>query len=265
MTPVWSGGVAFSYFPAVSVQGNFGMVTISPDGSNVTISSDFSALEAQYGQVNAPNAPNQSSAGSTNYPSCPAQNATWLASTTLPPTPNDKSCQCLESDLSCQFTPQTNNYTAIVGELLDNACGLLAQAGGNCNDIAGSGANGTYGRVSFCDPREHPYSLDNVAFRLTKNYIFQLPSYLSCLAHTTRPIIAIHSLVTSLAMLPLTPRRLLTCPQPMPLQHRALQARNRCSPPLLLLPLAGRRRRLKVLRLEQAQRVVPSLLSATSV
>jgi len=152
MSPVWSGGIAYSYFPASSVQGNFGMVTISPDGSTVTTSSDFNALATQYSQVSAPNTPSQSSAGSTNYPTCPAQNSTWLASTTLPPTPNDQSCQCLESTLSCLFTPETNNYTAIVGELLDTSCSLLGGAGGNCNDIASSGANGTYGRVSFCDP-----------------------------------------------------------------------------------------------------------------
>ena len=32
------------------------------------------------------------------------------------------------------------------------ACGLLGQNGGNCNDIAGSGSAGTYGRFAFCDP-----------------------------------------------------------------------------------------------------------------
>jgi hypothetical protein len=165
MSPEWSGGVAFSYFPAASVQGQFGMVNISVDGSSVTTGDDFNALASQYGQVNAPNTPSQSSAGNTNYPSCPAQSATFLASSSLPPTPNDQSCQCLDTTLSCLFTPQTNNYTAIVGELLDTGCSLLGQAGGNCNDIAGNGSSGTYGRVSFCDPRKHLASF-NVAFWL---------------------------------------------------------------------------------------------------
>jgi hypothetical protein len=160
MSPVWSGGLAFSYFPATSAAGEFGMVTISSDGSTVTTSNDFNALASQYGQVNPPNTPDQTSAGSTSYPGCPAQNTTWLASTTLPPTPNDKSCQCLESTLSCLFTPQTNNYSIIVGELLNTGCSLLAQAGGNCNDIASSGASGTYGRVSYCDPCEYLREFD---------------------------------------------------------------------------------------------------------
>lgn len=166
MSQTFVGGVAFSYFPATSVQGDFGMVTISPDGSTVTTGSDFNALVSQYSQVNASNTPSKSSAGNTNYPGCPAQNTTFLASSSLPPTPNDQSCQCLETTLSCTFTPQTNNYTAIVGELLDTGCSLLGQAGGNCNDIASSGASGTYGRVSFCDPRKELHEL-NATFSLT--------------------------------------------------------------------------------------------------
>ncbi|KZP31179.1 carbohydrate-binding module family 43 protein [Athelia psychrophila] len=152
MSPVWSGGLAFSYFPATSVQGQFGMVNISADGSTVTPLPDFDTLVTQYGQVNAPNTPLQGAAGSTSYPGCPAQNATWLASPNLPPTPDNAACACLEQDLSCQFTPEISNYTIVVGELLDAGCSLLAQAGGNCNDISSSGASGTYGRVSYCDP-----------------------------------------------------------------------------------------------------------------
>lgn len=153
MSPVWSGGLAFSYFPATSVQGQFGMVNISADGATVTPSSDFNALVSQYGQTNPPNTPLQSAAGTTSYPGCPAQNTTWLASTNLPPTPNNAACACLEKDLSCQFTPEISNFTVVVGELLNDGCSLLAQSGGNCNDIGSSGASGTYGRVSYCDPQ----------------------------------------------------------------------------------------------------------------
>lgn len=32
------------------------------------------------------------------------------------------------------------------------ACSLLGENGGNCNDISGSGSSGTYGRMAFCDP-----------------------------------------------------------------------------------------------------------------
>jgi 1,3-beta-glucanosyltransferase GAS1 len=155
MTNVWSGGIAFSYFPAASGQGQFGMVTISADGSTVTTSADFTALATQYGSTTPANSPSQAAAGATTYPACPQQNSSFLASTTLPPTPNDAACNCLENTLSCRFTPADSNYSQILGTLLDTACGLLGQAGGNCNDIASNGSSGTYGRVSSCDPSKN--------------------------------------------------------------------------------------------------------------
>ncbi|KAH8100479.1 Glucanosyltransferase-domain-containing protein [Cristinia sonorae] len=152
MSDIWSGGLAFSYFPATSSQGQFGMVEISADNKTVTTSADFDRLKAQYALVTFPTTPSKSSAGSTTYPSCPTTNSTWLASTTLPPTPNSAACACLESILSCQFTPQTDDSSKIVGPLLDQACGLLGQSGGSCDQIGGDGATGKYGVVSFCDP-----------------------------------------------------------------------------------------------------------------
>ena len=150
MTDTWSGAVAFSYFPAESDAGQFGMVTI--DGNTVTPNDDFGRLQNQYSNLTFPTTPSQSDAGSTQFPSCPPQNSTWLASTTLPPTPSDASCQCLESSLSCVFSPQTTNTSAIVGSLLDFTCSSLGQVGGNCDDISANGTTGSYGRVAFCDP-----------------------------------------------------------------------------------------------------------------
>jgi hypothetical protein len=150
--PVWSGGVAFSYFPAESDQGEFGMVNISTDGTTVTPNTDFTNLAAMYNQVSFINTPALSAAPSALYPSCPGQNSSFLASTTLPPTPSDSACQCLEASLSCQFNPQVANTTGIVGPLLDTACSLLGSAGGSCSPISANGTSGVYGEVSSCDP-----------------------------------------------------------------------------------------------------------------
>ncbi|KAF5356108.1 hypothetical protein D9756_004039 [Leucocoprinus leucothites] len=152
MSDVWSGGVAFSYFPAASVQGQFGMVTISSDQNSVQTSDDFNRLQTQYSAVSPPNSPAQSSAGAASYPGCPATGTNWAASNTLPPTPNLEACTCLENQLSCQFTPATSNYSVIAGQLLDTGCSLLGQSGGSCTDIGGDGGSGVYGRVSGCDP-----------------------------------------------------------------------------------------------------------------
>ena len=148
--PVWSGGVAFSYFPATSDAGEFGIVNISADGSTVTTGTDYDNLKAKYGNLTFVTTPTQSNAPAATYPACPGTNASFVGSTKLPPTPNDAACSCLEAGLSCQFSPQTSNTTVIVGDLLNTACGLLSGSG--CNDLSGNGANGTYGLISACDP-----------------------------------------------------------------------------------------------------------------
>ncbi len=60
--PVWSGGNAFSYFPAESAQGEFGMIILSSDQSTVTPNTDFNNLQTVYNQVPFINNPTQSSA-----------------------------------------------------------------------------------------------------------------------------------------------------------------------------------------------------------
>ena len=124
------------------------MVTINSNDS-VTTSTDFNNLKTELSQVSPPNSPSEGSS-SSSFPSCPQQNSTFLASTTLPPTPVDSACSCLASSVSCQFTP-TQNPQAVVGDLLNTACGLLGEQGGNCDDISANGQTGTYGTVSSCD------------------------------------------------------------------------------------------------------------------
>jgi hypothetical protein len=151
MAPVFSGGIAFSYFDA-TVAG-FNLVNISADGKTATPNDDFGRLQAQYANVSFINNPSQSSAGSTSYPQCAQENSTFLASTTLPPTPSDSACSCVNANaFTCLFTPQTTNTTDLIGPLLGDVCGRLATAGFNCDVIAGSGSAGKYGELAFCDP-----------------------------------------------------------------------------------------------------------------
>ncbi|KAI0757284.1 Glucanosyltransferase-domain-containing protein [Daedaleopsis nitida] len=150
MSDIWSGGVAFSYFPAESNDGQFGMVTVN--GDTVTTSDDYDRLKSEYGKVTFPTVPSKSDAGASQFLTCPSTNSTWLATTKLPPTPNDAACKCLDSNLSCLFSPQVADSTNIVGSLLDFTCSSLPNVNGNCNDISSNGTTGTYGRVAFCDP-----------------------------------------------------------------------------------------------------------------
>ncbi|CUA72380.1 1,3-beta-glucanosyltransferase gel3 [Rhizoctonia solani] len=150
MTPVWSGGLAFSYFPAV---GGYGMITLSSDNTTVTTSDDFTRLQNVLSNITFVNEPTQSSASQSTYPACPTADTNFLASSTLPPTPNDATCDCIaKNSFSCLFTPTTQAGWSGLGSLLDTGCQLLGQAGGSCNDIAGNGQNGTYGPLSGCSP-----------------------------------------------------------------------------------------------------------------
>jgi hypothetical protein len=150
MTPVWSGGLAFSYFPSVSNDGQFGLVNIS--GSTVTTGSDFDTLKTEYAKISFINTPTQAAAPAAAYPSCAAPTSDFVAANALPATPNGNACNCVESALSCQFTPATTNTSAIIGTLTDQACQFLGQASLNCNDISSNGTTGVFGVMAQCDP-----------------------------------------------------------------------------------------------------------------
>lgn len=150
MTPVWSGGLAFSYFPAT---GGYGMITLSSDNKTVTTSDDFTRLQNVLSNITTVNEPTQSSASASTYPACAAADSNFLASSTLPPTPNTATCDCIaKNSFSCLYSPTTQAGINGLGSLLDTGCQLLGQAGGSCDAIAGNGQTGTYGPLSGCSP-----------------------------------------------------------------------------------------------------------------
>jgi hypothetical protein len=80
MAAVYSGGVAFSYFPTNDDK-SFGMVTV--DGNTVTTSDDFTNLAAQLSAVEFIRTPAQGSATTPALPSCPSLSDEWLGSTSV--------------------------------------------------------------------------------------------------------------------------------------------------------------------------------------
>ncbi|KAJ7152709.1 1,3-beta-glucanosyltransferase [Mycena crocata] len=153
MTDVWSGGLAFSYFGAISKGHEFGIATLSADNSTVTTNGDFDNLATQFNAVTFVNKPPKNSVAAGTLPACPAASPpAWPVATKLPPTPDDSACGCLANALSCVFQPPTADYMVLVGELIGVACGLASQMGGSCDDISANGETGVYGRVGMCDP-----------------------------------------------------------------------------------------------------------------
>ncbi|KAJ7659508.1 Glucanosyltransferase-domain-containing protein [Mycena rosella] len=153
MTNVWSGGLAFSYFSALSKGHEFGMAVVSADNTSITTNGDFDNLAAKFNAVSFANSPPQASATSVSPTACPASDAAaWPVATVLPPTPDDAACGCLANALSCVFQPPSPDYMELVGSLIGVACGLVLQAGGSCVDIMSNGTTGTYGVLAMCDP-----------------------------------------------------------------------------------------------------------------
>lgn len=151
LNPVWSGGLAFSYFPAV---GGYGLTTLSADGKTITINDDFTRLAAALNNITTSNTPTQANSPATSPATCPTEDGTnFFGSSTLPPTPNQAVCDCFsQKSFGCLFTPQTSNTSILVGQLLDYVCSTLGSVGSNCNNIGGDGGTGVYGTLSSCDP-----------------------------------------------------------------------------------------------------------------
>ncbi|KAG8929853.1 1,3-beta-glucanosyltransferase gas1 [Tulasnella sp. 417] len=149
MVNEWSGGVAFSYFPTGD---DYGMVDISTDGS-VTTTDDFTYLQTQYNAVSFINSPAQHAAGRNTHSKCPSNTDDLRASTTLPRTPTNDVCECLEKKaFGCVFSNTgSNNTSDIIDELFSYACSQIEGIGG-CAQLSADGATGTYGLFSVCSP-----------------------------------------------------------------------------------------------------------------
>jgi 1,3-beta-glucanosyltransferase GAS1 len=167
MSSIWSGGMAFSYFPRADNKGkgDYGMATVSGDGKTVTTSTEFDNFKAQLAKVSPPTSPSKSDAPAETYAACPAQSTNFLASSTLPPTPNDSACACLAKTVSCQYTPvNPANASDTIGLFLDFGC-THSDGAYDCSGIAADGAAGKYGLVSSCDAGMPHRSLAILAFK----------------------------------------------------------------------------------------------------
>ncbi|TYJ51935.1 hypothetical protein B9479_007474 [Cryptococcus floricola] len=153
VSDVFSGGVAFSYFPTSD---GYGIVTISDDGKTISTTDDFTRLSTQFNATSPANSPSQSSSNSNSTTTtCPAESSSLLASSDLPPTPDASVCSCLEEkSFACHLTDAALNSPTIIGSLLDYTCSLLgsSNSSASCDTISGNGTSGSYGQLSSCSP-----------------------------------------------------------------------------------------------------------------
>ncbi|CAO1620368.1 unnamed protein product [Parajaminaea phylloscopi] len=155
MTNAFSGGIAFTYFqkdPAASGK-DYGLTTTSSSGA-ITLRSDWAALKAQYAATSNVSTVVPSNGTNVPYPACnTSPPSSFQASATLPPTPDVNLCSCFESKAwPCVANDIPKNSPAVLGTLLDQACGYIGNVGGSCDPLTADGASGTYGNVSACSP-----------------------------------------------------------------------------------------------------------------
>lgn len=86
----------------------------------------------------------------TNQPrACPAVQANlWLASDTLPPTPNATLCNLMVESSSCVPSDAVASDATKIGAMFSTICGLDDTA---CKGIASNATTGTYGEFSMCN------------------------------------------------------------------------------------------------------------------
>lgn len=126
-----------------------GLVQVGSDGSATKLP-DFTALSSQLAKA-TPSSTSLSAytPANTAAQSCPTVDASWSASSNLPPIANPDTCSCMLSSLSCiAKSGLTGNRTA---EIFDYICGADKNA---CNGINANATTGTYGAYSMCNAYE---------------------------------------------------------------------------------------------------------------
>lgn len=109
----------------------------------------------------------------TNQPrSCPAVQAnTWLASDSLPPTPNATLCELMVQSSSCVPSDSVMSNATSLGSMFGTICGLDSTA---CKGIASNATTGVYGEFSMCNATQQ------LANALTTYYTNQKKASTAC-------------------------------------------------------------------------------------
>ncbi|KAI9599925.1 hypothetical protein KEM48_000033 [Puccinia striiformis f. sp. tritici PST-130] len=164
MSDLWSGGVAYNYYPT---EQGYGLLN-EAQGKSVR-NEDFDTLAQRYQQVKPPDMPKLTSLVSPKQ-KCSSTNANSFAITSvLPPQPNVEACNCVEQvTLSCQV--RKNASPLVITELLDNLCKTLRASlppgsGGGCGPISSSPSKGFYGSLSACS------SSTRLSYAMTRHFI----------------------------------------------------------------------------------------------
>jgi hypothetical protein len=184
MSDLWSGGVAYSYYPTPLgygrqnsfncfqaglpdllgyailimsfIHGTFlGLVDYSTKAEGRALrTKDFDNLAQWYRQVKPPNQPKLKSLVAPKQ-KCTSTNSNSFAITSvLPPQPNAEACNCADrAAFTCQVRKDASPL--VIAELLEDICkdlGVAPGSGEGCAAISSASSKASYGRLSACSP-----------------------------------------------------------------------------------------------------------------
>lgn len=92
---------------------------VSDADNSVTTSDDFNRLAAEYNSTATPTGPAKSNTTQGSI-QCPAENDQFRANNTLPPTPDESVCNCIDQHaFTCRVLDTTANEPTKVGALIE--------------------------------------------------------------------------------------------------------------------------------------------------
>ncbi|KAJ2395670.1 40S ribosomal protein S27 [Coemansia sp. RSA 2603] len=154
MTSTFSGGFVYEY---VEEDNEYGLVSVSGNTGKKT--ADYDNFKKALAAVNPKGVTMNSYTPSGKQQSCPAVGAShaWMASSTLPPTPSNATCECMMKSLSCvsklKTVPTSTDDLASFGKSVGNIFGTVC-ADVDCGDVSTDATKGVYGKYSFCNAVE---------------------------------------------------------------------------------------------------------------
>ncbi|KAH7380905.1 Glucanosyltransferase-domain-containing protein [Cadophora sp. MPI-SDFR-AT-0126] len=168
LSSVWSGAIIDSWFqqePGLDAL-YMRLVNITTDQGTLLLneSTAFSALQSQLDLITAKTTPTAVYPPTLKVSSCPTVDASFGASTKLPPRPNPQLCSCMMSSLSC-VVPEAIPAGA-VPNLLDDVC---LEDRTSCIGVFKNGTSAVYGAYSSCSMyQQYSWALNRLAITQSK-------------------------------------------------------------------------------------------------
>ncbi|KAG6115237.1 hypothetical protein E4U13_002902 [Claviceps humidiphila] len=143
MTGVFSGGIVYMYFQEAN---DYGLVKVA--GDKVTKLKDFDALKKQVAKAEPKGVSMSDYKPSGKMNACPKLTDNWRANSVLPPSPDQKLCDCMSKSRSC--VPKSDLSAKKFGDIFSFICTKSPDV---CAGINANATTGVYGAYSMCDDK----------------------------------------------------------------------------------------------------------------